>query len=372
MSISHQEYKRRYAAIREIMKKEGLDSLLVIGLSDDFNRGNIRYITGSGRGGCCIFPLEGDPVLLAAPGPSTSPKLRHTIGALDLLELKETTDSVGQAVAELSRFDKGNKIGVIGMVCISVSMYTAVKNKFKDRLVDTANLLESLRVVKSAEELEKTRMAASIADEVFTRLRKMAEPGVREFEVYSVVKQTAYEMGCEYSFDLIDAAGATMNFSFFPTIDKLEAGGTLFMEITPAYEGYYAQLPVTLPVTEYPATVRPMVSAWNKADKAVRQILKPGTKVSNLYHVLVNTVRENGYISPYRPGHSIGLDALDFWSITADNSIELEPGMVLAIHPSVMSKVGGDACGMGYTYIITEDGFDKLSKIDLAGELIGE
>ena len=46
--------------------------------------------------------------------------------------------------------------------------------------------------------------------------------------------------------------------------------------------------------------------------------------------------------------------------------------MVLAIHPSVMSEVGGDACGMGYTYIITDDGFEKLSSIDLAKELIGE
>ena len=50
MSISQQEFKRRYAAIRELMKKDELDCLLVVGLSDDFNRGNIRYITGSGRG----------------------------------------------------------------------------------------------------------------------------------------------------------------------------------------------------------------------------------------------------------------------------------------------------------------------------------
>jgi Xaa-Pro dipeptidase len=372
MSISQQEYKRRYAAIREIMKRDGLDCLLVVGLSDDFNRGNIRYITGSGRGGCCIFPLEGDPVLLAAPGPSTSPKLRRTIGALDLLELRETPNSVEQAVKELSRFDNGNKIGIIGMGCISVQMYTAVKEEFKDRIEDKASLLEPLREVKSAEEIEKTRMAASIADEIYSRLRKMVRPGVREFEIYSIVKQTAYEMGCEYSFDLIDAAGTTMNFSFFPTIDTLEANGTLFMEITPSYEGYYAQLPVTLPVTAYPPHVRPMVSVWNKADKAAREILRPGTKVSDLFKVLVNTVKESGFISPHRPGHSIGLDALDFWSITEDNHKELKPGMVLAIHPSVMKEVGGDACGMGYTYIITDDGAEKLSKIDLAKELIEE
>jgi Xaa-Pro aminopeptidase len=144
------------------------------------------------------------------------------------------------------------------------------------------------------------------------------------------------------------------------------------MEITPSYEGYYAQLPLTLPVVEYSPLVRQMVSTWNKADKAVQKILRPGIKVSDVYHVLINTVNENGFKSPYRPGHSIGLDALDFWSITESNETLLKSGMTLAIHPSVMQEMGGPACGMGYTYLITDTGAERFSKVDLAKELIGE
>ena len=371
MGISQQEFKLRYAAIRKLMKKEGLDCLLVVGLSDDFNRGNIRYITGSGRGGCCIFPLEGAPVLLTGQNQSVSPKLRRTVEALDLLDLRETANPEEQAKKELSRFYNGNKIGVVGMACISVPMYLSVTKKFRNRLVDSVGIFEQLRVVKSAEEIEKTRMAASVADKVYARLREMIRPGLSEYEIYGEVKKTIYKMGCEYSFDLIDGAGATMNMSFFPTRDKLEANGTLFMEITPAYEGYYAQLPVTLPVGKYPPHVRQMVSAWNQADKAVQKILHPGTKVSDVYHILVNTIREKGYLSHLRPGHSIGLDVLDFWSITESNTTIIKPGMILAIHPSVMLEMGGDACGMGYTYLITDTGAKRLSKIDLAQELIG-
>ena len=108
MGISQKEYERRYAAIREQMTKDGLDSLLVIGRSDDFNRGNIRYVTGSGGGGVCIFPLEGDPVFFIRPGQKTSPKLGRIIGALDLLDLRETSAHEEQAIKELARFDKGN------------------------------------------------------------------------------------------------------------------------------------------------------------------------------------------------------------------------------------------------------------------------
>lgn len=370
MGISLNEYGRRYSAIRELMKKDGLDSLIVVGLSDDFNRGNIRYITGTGKGGCCIFPLEGAPVLFTGPNQSTSPKLSRTVEALELLDLRETDDPVKHVVKELSRFDRGNRVGIVGMACISVPVYLAVTDKF--RVFDSVGIFETLRVVKSAEEIEKTRMAASVADKVYHRLREIIRPGLSEYAIYAEVKKTIYEMGCEYSFDLLDGFGNTMNMSFFPTEDKLKADGTLFMEITPAYQGYYAQLPVTLPVGKYPPHIRQMVSAWDQADKAVRQILHPGTKVLDIYHILVDTIHDKGFLSPLRPGHSIGLDLLDPWSITEFNATPLKPGMMLAIHPCAMVKLGGDGIGMGYTYLITDTGAEKLSKIDLAQELLEE
>jgi Xaa-Pro aminopeptidase len=292
------------------------------------------------------------------------------VAALDLLDLRETANPEEQAQKELSRFHSGNKIGIVGMACISVPMYLGVTQAFRDRVVDSAGIFEQLRVVKSAEEIEKIRIAASVSDRVYGRLKEMIRPGLSEYEIYGEVKKTIYEMGCDYSFDLIDAAGATMNMSYFPTRDRLEANGTLFMEITPAYEGYYAQLPVTLPVGKYPPHVRQMANAWNQADKAVRRILHPGTKVSDIYHTLVDTVHEKGYLSYLRPGHSIGLDVLEFWSITESSTTIIKTGMTLAIHPSVMQEIGGDACGLGYTYLITDAGPEKLSKIDLAKELI--
>ncbi len=372
MTISKQEFERRYRAIREHMKRGELDCLLVIGLPDDFNRGNIRYITGYGNGGYCIFPLEGPPVFLIRPYQKSWVKLQRTIGAIDLLDLRETSNPLEQAIKELSRFDQGNKIGLVGMNCISALMYSAVKERFHDRLVNSNGILDQLRAIKSEEEIEKTRVAASIADRVYLLLREIIHPGLSEYEIYGWVKKTIYEMGCEYSFDLIDAAGAMMNMSFFPTADQLESGGTLFYEITPAYEGYYAQLPVTLPVDEYPPHVRRMVRTWAQSDKAVRKILRPGTKGSDIYHLLVNTVQENGFISPYEVGHDLGLDVHGPLYINESCDSILEAGMVIAIHASVMQKIGGDGCGMGYTYLITEDGAERLSKIDLAKELIGE
>jgi len=321
-----------------------------------------------GRGGAAAA-FEGRPVLLTGPGQSASPKIPNTIEAFELLDLRETANPAGQVVEELTRFYDGENIGVVGMNCISAPMYLTVKEKFPDKLKDTVGIFEDLRSVKSAEEIEKMRVAAAVADDVYAMLKDLIRPGISDFEIYGEVKRAIYAGGCEYSFDLIDASGSRLNMTFSPTGEKLKENNTLFMEITPAYDGYYAQLPVTLPVGKYPAEIRKMVTVWEKANAAALEVLKPGTKVSDLYRALVDTVEENGYISPLRPGHSIGLDALDFWSITESDDRVLEPGMTLAVHPSIMTEIGGDACGMGYTYVITETGAERFSRVELEDNL---
>jgi len=365
MPISRQEYERRYVAIRELMVKDELDCLVIFGLGDDFNRGNIRYITGSGRGGCCVFPLEDKPVFYIGPNQSKSPKIRKIVEAIDLLELRETADHALQVGKEVSRFYKGNKIGIVGMGCISVPVYLNLQGLFGTKLVDAVSIFEQVRAIKSEEEIEKIRIAASVADNVFNQLMATIQPGISDYEIYGLVKNIIYGYGCDYSFDLIDAEGSKMNMTYWPTGEKLRNNSTLFMEITPAFEGYYAQLPVTLPVGSYPPLISKMVATWKKTDELAITLLRPETRVSDLYHYLIKSVEEDGFISPLRPGHAIGLDALDFWSITESSPVVLQAGMVLAVHPCIMTELGGDACGMGYTYLITTDGPERFSQIDL-------
>jgi|GEM_PF-887233 len=372
MGISENEYQRRYRSIRELMRRDGLDSLLIIGIPDDFNRGNIRYVTGWGKGGCCIFPREGRPIFFVSPLLYRSPKLSRLLEASNLVDLREADNLEEQALLELVNFDNGNKVGLIGQNCIPVKMYLKVKEKFGNRLLETDEFFRPLREIKSSEEIEKIRKAAAVADKVFARLRGIIQPGLSEFEVYGEVKKIIYGEGCEYSFDLLDCAGSMMNMTSIPTQDRLEEDGTLFIEISPAYQGYYAQLPVTLPVGKYLPHIQKMAIAWKEADQAAQKLLHPGTKISDIYKVMVNKIQEKGFLSPLRPGHSLGLDILDFWSITESNHILLKPGMVIAIHPCSMVNLGGDGVGMGYTYLITENGAEKLSHIDLAEELIGE
>jgi len=366
MAISLEERDRRYGAIRELMLKDKLDSLLVAGRGDYLSRGNIRYITDYGiiiGELYCIFTLEGVPVFIASKGPVPA-KLHKAEWALDF---RETSNRVEQVIKELSRLDKGNKVGIVGMADISVPMYLAVLAQFNNRLVDATGIFRQLRLIKSAEEIEKMRVSASIADKVFILLRDMIRPGLSDYEIYGEVKRVIHKMGCQYSMELISAEGANINL-FHPTGDRLETNGTLVLEITPSYEGYYTQLPVTLPVGEYPPHIRKMIPIFKQALEAAVSILRPGTKVSDIHLAIEKVIHSEGYISPWRHGHGIGLDVIDFWSLSESSTMILKPGMILTLHPNLLlePESEGNGIAMGYTYLITDTGSERLNKVCMA------
>jgi len=366
MSISKREFLRRYDAIRRMMKDEQIDCLVISGRSDYFARGNIRYVTNLSFGGQLLFPAEGRPVYFLSANQISSPKHEKAGPVRELCELKEMGEPVGQLMRELQRFDGGGKIGLLGMTTVMpVPLYLSLRDAYQDRLTDATHIFDALRNIKSDEEIEKIRRSASVADRVCLMLRDMIKPGLVDYEIYGAVKKTIYEMECEYSMELIDAGGSTMNMAWNPTGDRLEENGTLFLEITPAFEGYYAQLPVSLPVGRYSPSLSAKVDAWKEALEAGIELLRPGTTVADIHKAVVSVIERNGFRSPYPIGHAIGLDAIDFWRVDGENDTVLKPCMTLALHPCVLSGLGGEGIGMGYTYLITDTAAEKLSSIDL-------
>jgi len=365
MEISLKERNRRYSAIRELMRKEDLDSLLIYGWGDHFYAGNMRYVTNFGTGGgeqFCVFPLQGEPILISRPTPGL-PKFRR-VGWVNRFSV--TSNLFEEINRELSRFHRGNRIGTVGIEKGSAPSFLILDLPYRDKLVDATDIFRQLRLVKCPEEIEKIRVSASIADKVFNGISDMAKPGISDFAVYGEVKHIIYEMGCDKSFDIIDAEGAKMNHSY-PTGDILEAGSTLAIEISPCYRGYYAQLPVAIPVGGCPKHLKEMVSVWEKAIEAGVNVLRSGVKVCDVYNTMEGVIKKHGYAMLARAGHSLGLDLVDFFSVTESEDTELKTGMTLVLHPNVQlpDSREGDGIFMGYTYLITETGAEKLNKVNL-------
>lgn len=358
MDLPLHERNRRYAAIRELMKKNNADCLVCISRDTYSTRGNTRYITNYGNTfgeEVVLFPREGDPSLISST--IRGPAIKRGGWIDNFIPVANTSERVEQTKKELARLDRGNKIGIVGMTYVSVPIYSAVNSQCPNRVMDMTGIFDQLREIKSPEEIEKIRISASIADKAYFAIREMLQPGISDFELYGEAKKVIHKMGCEYSMELM--------FVGYPHGRIMQANEILSFEFTPAYQGYYSQLLAVMPVTEYPPDVQKTIPVWKEAFAAGEEVLRPGKKVSEVCQAVSAVIRKRGGAHiPHRFGHSIGLDVIDSWELVPIENTVLKPGMTLAFHPSVNVEPSSFSFSGGYTYLITDKGADKLSTVD--------
>jgi len=369
MTITAAEYQARHDRIRESMRKEGLELLIVAGRDDIYSRGNMRYITDLAGAGYLVFPLEGKPVLFMHPVQAASPKPGRGRPINDFVHIQVYAngaygDPVLDVMNELRRRGIRSGIGFVGIAEIGAPVFQAVTEYAAEPVRDATHILREARLVKTPEMLAYSRTSARLADEAYAILKDMAKPGVTDYELYGAVKNHLFKNGSEYSLEVIDAEGAKMNFTWAPTGEVLQEGGHLFMEVTPAVGGVYAQLPFCLPIGEMTSKVHSLRAAWLEGFKVGESMLGPGVRVSEISRAMKEPINARGYLTPFAQGHAIGLDVVDGWAIGDETSVVLQPGMTLALHPAAVEELGGDAFTCGATYLITDSGAERLSSLD--------
>lgn len=365
--IPTSELKDRIAKIREEMRRRDIEVLLVAGLQDIFNRGHVRYISNIGGGGMIVLPLEGNLTHFIHPAIASSPKIDKLGPIRGFIDVRPFGDGAygfkNDSVSLIESMNVQGKVGYVGGSAIGVSVYTALVDAVgAERLVDASDIFWTLRAIKSPNEIALMRRSAEIADDCYDMLADLVAPGVTDYEVYGAAKQFIFERESPYSLEVIDAEGGYMNFDRHSTGDVLEAGGTLFMEVTPAFGGYYAQLPFSLPVGELSDNMKRLGAAWEAGYSLGASMLRPGTLVSDVSKAMRQRIAENGAMNPFSHGHAIGLDVSDGWVLGDGTDIELQPGMTLAMHPAALNEIGGEGFTCGATYLITEDGAERLSR----------
>lgn len=368
MAITAQEYRDRHEKIREAMRREGYEVLIVAGREDIYSRGHVRYVTDLARGGFLVFPRDENPVFFVHPAYVTAPKPARDRPVHDFVTLQVYADGaygdpVLDVLGEHRRLGITTGIGFVGMRDVSAQLFEAVSEFATEPPRDATPLMWEARKIKTPEMLALMRESGRVADEAVDVLLERAVPGAVDYDLFADVKAHLFRSGSEYSLEVIDAEGANMNFAWYPTGDRLVDGGTLMMEITPAIGGVYCQLPFSLLVGEPGAQLRDMKDAWFEGFSVGESMLKPGTRVGDLSRAMKASINARGYLTQ---GHAIGLDVLDGWAIGDATDVVLEPGMTMALHPAAVAELGGASYSSGYTYLITEDGAERLSRHDFS------
>ena len=191
-TLSLKERDRRWALVRAEMAERGLDCLVLFGWPAmwDFNIANARYlcpIGGNAENNVLVFPAVG-----------RADQLHLFAGVYRLLEAARragwptcgrarapSADSVADRLSELKLTNA--KIGIDGLAgpldpdgWTPHSIYTRIKERLPGAsLINLEDMMEKLRVVKSAEEIAALDKAARFGDLMLRPAATPPAPGSR-------------------------------------------------------------------------------------------------------------------------------------------------------------------------------------------------
>lgn len=364
MPLSLTERERRYDLVRQGMKKQDLDVLVIIGRDGSNLRGNHRYISGYGVAApldhYIVFPKEAaEPVFLSS---SAAMKTPHTQGWVN--DTRGLHDPEKQILDEVRPFNQAGRIGLVQMSTIPIPVYLNLIKEFGDEAVcDATDIFREIRLIKSDEEIECLRKAAKVADDVYLYLKSNIYPGWTDWEIFGQIRRIIHEGHCQYSMDVIDCA--EQNHMYAPIGNILAEHGKLSVEITPAYEGYHAQLLVDIPILPDSRLNQRLLDVLEKGYNTAIAALRPGSKASDLYWAATNVIKNEGFeMAAGRVGHGLGLDVDEYFPLGPNDNYPIKAGMIFAIHPMARQEDGYKAW-MGGTFLVTNDGSEPLYKVKL-------
>ena len=333
MSIQ-QEIEKRLTKIRQAMRQQGLDTLMVYdsGRHNFLRMNYVAYLTdfiSVGPETILLLPLEDAPSLFLSPSWDIARAAEETV----IKEIRPFKD----IWARLVRLT--GKTGLVGRDAMHVGLHEEITKALGHTPVNAKEIIESLARRKSAFELERLRRAAAIADAGVKALHDEAHPGLKEFELAAIVEYRMRSLGAEDNFGMVVAN--SHNQALHPPTDRVvQTGDIIIGEITPCIGGLFVQICRTMVLGEPPAVLRDKYAILKTAMRLGTDAAKTGAPASAIAAAINGTLVEAGYEKYCRPpfmrvrGHGLGCGSSAPGNLEDGNQTELEEGMSFIVHPN--------------------------------------
>jgi Xaa-Pro aminopeptidase len=272
---------------------------------------------------------------------------------------------VGQAFLPAAGFQAGLVVAIAGLEL----METRFVKSLGITPVSATAQIEELRRVKSTEELDSIRRAADLADRGYEYFAQVIEPGMAEYELVAEVEGFLKSNGAEDNFMLIASGGTEVTGMKPPTERRFQLGDQVTTELTPAINGYYAQICRTLVVGEPNAEQRRAFDIFFEAQRAAEDLLKPGVDIADVARVQNDVFRKYGYGEYTGPkytrvrGHNLGLHPDENPYVLENVHYAVKEGMVIIAHPNTYLPLSGYMV-FGDTLLVTANGCEPLNKAE--------
>jgi Xaa-Pro aminopeptidase len=352
------------AKLRAAMKREGFDALVALSID------NVTYTAGflvpshaSNRFRRTITILAGDAFARQIVVNVEENLARATSRFKDIVAYNQFTQNPADLLAD-ALVEAG---AAQGRVAIELDYMPAmdyirlVERLPKAKLEGCKDLYFNTRMIKTEAELAALRKVGEVTDRVIGEVMRAIRPGLTEKQVGKMIVELMTDAGCEGLKYQVGSGARSGIVNCAPTDKKIEQGDVVRVEILGDMSYYRSNVTRTGVVGEPTGEQRKIWSVMIGAREKCKTMLRPGTKVADLYRTYVETCRAGG-IEPTLKflGHGIGQTIHEEPYITDTRTIVFEPNITFTMEPLYMmpGRMGFHVEDM---YVITRDGFAPIT-----------
>ena len=378
LHFSAEEFKNRKDKLIKLLKQAKLDALLM------FRQESMYWLTGYDTFGYVFFQTlvldkKGNLILL-----TRAPDLRQAENTSNINDVRIWVDKNGSdptkdlkiILDELNL--RGKNIGVEYEAYGLTGRNALRLNKSLENycsIEDTSELVTKLRVIKSNEEINYVKKAANLADKALNEVWKHAKAGVSESKILAEMNKVIFEGGGDYPANefIIGSGKNALLCRYQAEKQILNSRDQLTIEWAGTYRHYHSAMFRTIPIGKADPKHFKMHEACIEALNNCEIKLKPGNKIGEVFDIHAKTFDDLGYKNSrmnacgYSLGATFSPNWMDWPMLYTGNPYEIKPGNIFFMHMILMDSKNNLAMNLGETYLVTENGNERLGnqKLDL-------
>ena len=350
--ISTAELERRWGLVRKAMEREKIDVLLMQNNNDHMG-GAVKWFTDmpatNGYPMTVVFPRD-DEMTVVMQGPFNGdgrPPADMWRGVKRMLttpsyESAHYTNFYDPELAAKALAPYANAtIGFVHIYQLSFALGDYTMKKFPNaRYVDASEMVDRIKVIKSAEEQELVKRAALMQDGAMKAAFDAIKPGMRDRDVAAIAQCYSQRNGSENGIYLCASSPLGKPAKFGQrhvqnrVIQKGDQVALLVEDSGPG--GMFTELGRTCVVgVKVPQEMKDELQFVIESRKLTLDLLKPGTPCKDIWEQFNAFMRKNGRPEEARLYcHGQGYDLVERPLIRNDEPWTIEKDMNIVVHPT--------------------------------------
>jgi Xaa-Pro aminopeptidase len=323
--------KQRRDRVRERLPELGADAMLVTKLV------NVRYMTGfSGSAGSVLIGAE-DVFFTDS---------RYEVQSEREVDCRRVIPPPGQEKVLAAEVLTAG----IGKLAIEAAHVTLAQAEAWHEqmpavaLVETNGVVEELRKVKDATEIDRMRRAASFGDQGLTALLGRLKEGMTETDVAAELEDTMRRAGSHgLSFPTIVAFGeSAAEPHHHPGDRRLQRGDLIKLDFGATFDGYHSDMTRTISFGEPDPELAKIYEIVRSAQQAGVDAVASGKNAGQVDEAARSLIEQAGYSFGHGTGHGCGLEVHEAPTVRRGSDDMLSDGMAITVEPGIyLPGVGG-------------------------------